>query len=737
MGGATCTQPGCGGTIDGGFCNRCGLEPPNAGSAVTGTGTSGLMAGTGSATIGSSRSATLSSSSRLGAGSKRRSGGSTQSSSRLHIGLGLVAVPELPQLAPESVIIANPQVPPNKRFCGNPACHDAQGNPTPLTRREVGFCPACGKPYSFVPSLKPNEVVADQYEVKGCLAYGGLGWVYLATDTVLNRWVVLKGLLNTTDESAAAAAVAERQFLAAVKHPNIVGIYNFVARGTEGFIVMEYVNGTSVKTLRKERGPLPPAEAIAYVHRILGAFAYLHGAGMVYCDMKPDNFMLEGVPPDVKLIDMGGVRRLDDPGGDIYGTRGYSAPEAGEGPTVASDLYTIGRTLAVLLMEFRFQSVYEFDLPPPVEQEVLAHHDSLYRFLLKATQRDPNLRFQSADEMADQLAGVLRDVVAGTRPPQPVESTHFQGDLLAMNEELDSPSHKLLPDLKVRADDPGAAYLLSIAGASDLRRRAVMLNQGIHQSPDSRELRLRLARNMIEMESYDKAAAVLDRAEKEDPFDWRVAWYRGYSLLAQGQPAAAYTVFDQVYNELPGEPAVKLAVALAAEAAGDDVTASRLYDLVSTTDPSFVTATFGLARCLSRGGKRAEAVAAYRRVSSSSSLHTRAQIGMARVMIDSKGGASSMDELCTASSVIDTMAAEGRDVFELRAELFESALRLLVGQRIPRQEAMRLLGRSLDEASLRRGLEESLRFLARLEPHRPRQVALIDRANRIRPITWT
>ena len=82
---------------------------------------------------------------------------------------------------------------------------------------------------------------------------------------------------------------------------------------------------------------------------------------MVYCDMKPDNFMLEGDPPDVKLIDMGGVRRLDDPGGDIYGTARLHAPEAGEGPTVASDLYTIGRTLAVLLMEFRFQSVYEFD----------------------------------------------------------------------------------------------------------------------------------------------------------------------------------------------------------------------------------------------------------------------------------------------------------------------------------------------------------------------------------------
>ena len=67
------------------------------------------------------------------------------------------------------------------------------------------------------------------------------------------------------------------------------------------------------------------------MHRILGAFAYLHRAGLVYCDMKPDNFMVEGDPPDMKLIDMGGVRRLDDSGGDIYGTRGYALPKRGKG----------------------------------------------------------------------------------------------------------------------------------------------------------------------------------------------------------------------------------------------------------------------------------------------------------------------------------------------------------------------------------------------------------------------
>ena len=258
----------------------------------------------------------------------------------------------------------------------------------------------------------------------------------------------------------------------------------------------------------------------------------------------------------------------------------------------------------------------------------------------------------------------------------------------------------------------------------------------MRKTPDSRELQLRLARTLIELGSYGDAAALLDRAAKEDPFDWRVAWYRGHSLLAEGDAAAAYTAFDQVYNELPGEPAVKLAVAMAAEAAGNDAIASRLYDLVSTTDPSFVTASFGLARCLARGGQRTEAVAAYQRVPAASSLHERAQVGLARVLIDLHGGAPSVDELCRASVAIDALAAEGRDVVQLRAELFESALRLLTGRSIQRQATVRLLGRPLDEGSLRRGLEESLRGLARLEADRQKQIALIDRANQIRPVTW-
>ena len=101
-------------------------------SGVVGTGNSGLIAGPGSAAIGSSRSATLSSSSRLGAGSTRAAGQREMEFARAYRpGTGRGAGP--PAARAESVILENPQVPPSKRFCGNPACHDAQGNPTPLS----------------------------------------------------------------------------------------------------------------------------------------------------------------------------------------------------------------------------------------------------------------------------------------------------------------------------------------------------------------------------------------------------------------------------------------------------------------------------------------------------------------------------------------------------------------------------------------------------------------------------
>ena len=751
-----CNQPGCGGTIDGGFCDRCGLEPTGGaavdprpsvvsasvgvasrGSATLGSATLGSAAH-GSATLGSATlgSATLGSSAtgRAGSTGSRRGSGSVRTTTRKHLGLGLVTVPGLPAIDPAAVVMADAGVPPHKRFCPNPDCHDDAGGPTPLARRLQGHCPQCGTAYSFVPTLKAGDVVADQYEVAGPIAYGGLGWIYLATDRALSRWVVLKGLLNSGDAGAAAAAVAERQFLASVKHANIVGVYNFAKRAAEGFIVMEYVGGRTLKDVRKGRGPLPPGEAIAYVHRILGAFAYLHERRLVYCDFKPDNVMVEGDPPDVKLIDMGGVRLIDDPAGDIYGTQGYMAPEAKDGPTVQSDLYTVGRTLAVLLMDFRFQSVFEHALPPPAEQPVLAAHESLQRFLARATHRDPDRRFASADEMADQLAGVLREVVAGTVPAKPVDSALFGGDPMAAGEP-DAADVDRVPAVKLDPDDPGAAAVLTALTVADRDRQAELLAAGLAAQPASAELRLRLAGVLVRLGQFPQADRRLAEAAAADPLDWRPHWYGGLLLLARGEPHLARGLFDRVYADLPGEPAVKLAVAVAAERAGDDAVAARLFDLVGRTDPTFASAAFGLARCLARGGRRADAAAALRRVPVSSSLYTPAQVALARLLVDPTPAPPAAADLCEASAVVDSLGLDGAEAARLRTEVLDQALSLLQSRAVAADPDRLLFGSPLAERPVRLGLERSLRQLARHEPDRGKQIGLVDRANRVRPRT--
>lgn len=314
--------------------------------------------GTGTGTVGSALT--------RASGSTRR--GSSSSKRTRALGSGMVTMPIMVSREPELRILKDPRVPDSKLVCAGVFRDAADPADTgkPCGARlnpDRKFCSRCGTAYRLKPALVAGDVVAGQYEIRGAMAFGGLGWIYLGMDSKLNRWVVLKGLLNASDEAAAAAAVAERQFLAKVKNGKIVGIYNFVTHGSESYIVMEYVGGSTLKEIRKERGPLPAKEAISYILGILPAFGYLHASGLVYCDFKPDNFMVEG--DDVKLIDMGAVRQIGDPNGDVYGTRGYMSPESGDNPTASSDLYTIGRTLAVLLMDFENLKEHEFDLPSP------------------------------------------------------------------------------------------------------------------------------------------------------------------------------------------------------------------------------------------------------------------------------------------------------------------------------------------------------------------------------------
>jgi serine/threonine-protein kinase PknG len=683
-------------------------------------------------------------------------------------------------------VLADPRVPENKRFCSScdqPVGRDKDGRPG-LTE---GFCRNCGTRFSFSPKLEPAELVAGQYEVLGCLAHGGLGWIYLARDRhVSDRWVVLKGLLNAGDADAMAAAVAERQFLAEVEHPNIVRIYNFVEHAdrrtgeSAGYIVMEYVGGKSLKQIlldaRASGGSVPVAHALAYMIEVLPALGYLHDRGLVYCDFKPDNVIQ--TEEQLKLIDMGGVRRID---GDeaVYGTVGYQAPEIEtDGPSPSSDLYTVGRALAVLTFEFKgYQGGFKYTLPDGVP--LLGQQESFARLLRRATHRDPERRFDSAEEMAEQLIGVLREVLAvadgvprpafsrvfsalpaggsdpsQTRvPPGPPGGGHqSKGGPLGGILPVPSGAEVVagLPLRQVDSADPAAGYLATLAGLSPAQRvvaltLAVAGDQTIPpQVTQSAETELALVATRIDTGDYHAAANLLADLASDDPSDWRIAWYGGLRNLAVGRADIASGAFSAVFDELPGELAPKLALGFAAEAAGDLAAARHYFGLVWAVDRSYTSAAFGLARVCLAAGDRPGAIAALAAVPATSSYHAAAQIAAVRILVhvderradaQSVGGQDEVtgDDLRQADQRLGQLALDDVRRQQLTVEILRAALSWCPSG--PPADHGSIVGCEPNERALRFGLERSYRALARLAPDRARRVELVDMANAIRPRT--
>lgn len=724
-----CGQPGCtGAVLDDGYCDTCGTKyvPPPARPAAgrPAPGAAAPAPPPAPAPPGASRAV---GSARTAASRRTSATRSGPTSRRSGIGAGLVDVPPAPAVDPATVVMAKAEVSEEKRFCascGAEVGRSKGGRPG----RASGFCARCRNPYDFRPKLAPGELVAGQYQVVGALAHGGLGWIYLVQDKAVNdRWSVLKGLLDSGDEAAMAVAVAERAFLAEIQHPLIVEIYNFVSHKGAGYIVMEYVGGPSLKQILKRRreakgeiDPLPVEQALAYVLAILPALSYLHGRGLVYNDFKPDNMIQVG--DQVKLIDLGGVRRIDDPHGDIYGTVGFQAPEIADmGPSVASDVYTVGRTLAVMTTDFRgYQSAYVKSLPDPADHPALARWGSFHRLLLKATAEHPDDRFQSIAELGDQMVGVLREVVAVTSgKPQPAPSTVFSG--VVHDAEL--------PVLTIDPSDPAAGLLANLDAdpAEAVREMGEAVAAG--QVPETAELRLRRARALIESGQRPAGVAELDRIEADDPWEWRAVWLRGVAALDAGDVAAAAAAFDRCRSEVPGELAPKLAAAMAAERAGDLAAAVDLYATVSAVDPAYVGAATGLARCRLAQGDVAGALAAYARIPRTHRAHGEAQVAAVRALVG-------RGRFVESSQLLEQLEVERRLAATLDVELFEAALAGVTSGAAKADPAVRLRGGyPLEEESLRRGLERACRWLAKLTPDPDERRRLVDRANQVRPFS--
>ncbi len=735
-----CAEPGCEGTVVDGYCDVCGTAPPPPGSTLAPPPTA--ISKVTAASRPTARSA-----------GTARTGSSRSSSARGHLGAGVVKMPRIPKGDPAAAILTDPKVPEGSRFCGNTDCgkpvgRGGDGSPG----RVEGFCTQCGTRYSFVPKLSRGDLVGGQYEVQGAIAHGGLGWIYLALDrNVRNRWVVLKGLINSTDADAMAAAAAEVNTLSGVEHPNIVKIYNFVehldpgAAASVGYIVMEYVGGTSLKQIRKAfNGPLPPDQAVAYLVEISPAIAYLHAQGLAYCDFKPDNVMQ--TEEHLKLIDLGAVIAMDDEDSPIFGTAGYQAPEIAQtGPTVASDVYTVGRTLAVLVMDVPQEHGRFVDrLPGPDTVPVLAKHESLYRAILRATDPDPARRFSSMEEMADQLTGVLHEIAsADTDVAQPRLSTYFSPQREAYGAGRDvqvKPSRVIaaLPVPVVDPNDPGAAVLATTSGTppAQLEHALDLARGGANQGKGaSVEIPLRLVRASLELGAAEDARKRLAELDSVMAGDWRLLWYGGQCALLESEFDRAAADFDSVLATLPGELAPKLAIAATAELRDARDEAMRNYEMVWRTDRSYVSAAFGLARQRERAGDRTGAVTALDQIPAASAHYTDAGATAIEILLEGRTS-DTLDE----QTLLNADARAGALTLESTAKRATLRLRVLgvaLGwlQAGHQTKAPRILGADFDEPGVRAGMERCYRELAHETTVMWERIELVEKANAIRPRT--
>ncbi|MCX4723921.1 serine/threonine protein kinase [Streptomyces sp. NBC_01306] len=485
--------------------------------------------------------------------------------------------------------------------------------------------------------LGPDRMLAGQYRLIRSIGYGGMGEVHLAEDTRLeNRPVAVKFLHQQHDEDDGdppggrrevrlneKAMRSERQELVALNHPDLIRVFNYGSHDPAGeFLVLEYANGLTLEDVRVRVVNDPGAFGgvrfhefvLSYGIRILNALSYLHQQkGKVYGDLKPHNVMHCGT--EIKIVDVGSVRQ-ERAEGPV--TPGYFAP--GVGPDGESrfqdDLFSLGVTLR------------ELSAAAPPAQGL--GPESLRRALDRATHADRRARFATADEMALQLRGVLRELRSlrtsqESFEPSPVfvQSAHALDGAIGSPPPLGhwasgAPPAPLgpvppepgemacgLPVPKPDPQDRNAPRLGRLA--EDDATALLQRTSGWEPSAELHLLRCRLYLALAvaagDTRPLRRAYAEISRARRFiapgwAPYDWRIDWHLGLLALAAGNTDGAGLRFDAIYDAIPGEYAPKIALGYCAERRREWPQALRLYDAVRRRNHSLGGAAFGCARVL-------------------------------------------------------------------------------------------------------------------------------------------